>query len=165
MTKKQFWFWSKVTPYNFSELRSDRYYKHRTNDYNSLKNAIIEKAQEDWLEKQLFNQKKHILQPLTDVSTEKSAKPPEKEKSVKENFPSGHPQTFSGEKGKGKGKGKGATPKPRNVRPIVETQPPRFAATIYCKWCKKKGHYEEKCWSKEKWEKSQKKSLKMPKYL
>ena len=109
------------------------------------------------MEKQLFNQKKHLLQPLTDVSTEKSVKPPGKEKPVKENFSSGHPQTTSPEKGKGKGKGGGYTPKPRNVKPNLEAQPPRFSATIFCKWCKKKGHYEDRCWSKEKWEKSQKK--------
>ena len=37
----------KLHPKSFQDLRADRYYKHRTQDFASLKNAIMEKAQED----------------------------------------------------------------------------------------------------------------------
>ena len=45
-------------PKTFGELRGDRYYKHRSEDYASLKEALLEKAKEDWLERHLFAQKK-----------------------------------------------------------------------------------------------------------
>ena len=48
----------KLHPKFFQELRADRFYKHRTNDYKSLKEIILEKSQEDWNERQLFAQKK-----------------------------------------------------------------------------------------------------------
>ena len=48
----------KLHPKFFQELRADRFYKHRTNDYKSLKEVILEKSQEDWNERQLFAQQK-----------------------------------------------------------------------------------------------------------
>lgn len=59
----------KVHPKTFSDLRQDRYYKHRTEDYPSLKTALIEKSKEDWLEKHLLAQKKQSLQPLVETQT------------------------------------------------------------------------------------------------
>jgi hypothetical protein len=47
----------KLHPKTFGELRGDRHYKHRTEDYGSLKEAILEKVKEDWLERHLFQQK------------------------------------------------------------------------------------------------------------
>jgi hypothetical protein len=37
-----------------------------------------------------------------------------------------------------------------------EMPPPRFRATVVCKFCKKKGHYEDECWTKEKVERKEK---------
>ena len=52
----------KLHPKTFGELRSDRYYKHRTESYTSLKEALLEKSKEDWMKRQLFAQKKQVLQ-------------------------------------------------------------------------------------------------------
>ena len=53
----------KLHPSTFQELRADRHYKHRTQDFLQLKQALIEKVNEDWLERQLFSQKRQFLQP------------------------------------------------------------------------------------------------------
>ena len=49
-------------------------------------------------------------------------------------------------KGKGKGKGKGNGGFSRSPRPPIE--PPKFQASIQCKWCGRKGHYDSYCWDK-----------------
>jgi hypothetical protein len=62
-----------------------------------------------------------------------------------------------GGKGKGRGRadtfGKGGKGKGENAR---EPKPPEFKAKIICKFCKKTGHYESSCWSKEKAERKKK---------
>ena len=52
----------KVHHRTFTELRLDRFYKHRTECYEDLKTSLLEKSQEDWLEKHL--QKKVALNTL-----------------------------------------------------------------------------------------------------
>ena len=39
----------KLHPKSLSDLRSDRFYKHRTEDFQSMKSVLIDKANEDWL--------------------------------------------------------------------------------------------------------------------
>jgi len=51
----------KLHPKTFGELRSDRYYKHRTENFEALKDALLEKSKEGWMERQLFVQKKQVL--------------------------------------------------------------------------------------------------------
>jgi hypothetical protein len=48
----------KIHGKTWSEMRSDRYYKSRTSNFYDLKEALLEKAQEDWLERNLTQQKK-----------------------------------------------------------------------------------------------------------
>ena len=56
----------KVHPKMFSEMRLDRYYKRRTETFEDLKEALIEKSKEDWLERHLYQQKKQSLQTFSD---------------------------------------------------------------------------------------------------
>jgi hypothetical protein len=157
----------KLHPKTFGELRGDRYYKHRTETYQSLKEALLEKAKEDWLERQLFAQKKQVLQTL---DAQPNAMQVDTEPQI---FQRTSPEIG---KGKGKGKGKGGKGKGKrrgdfhSSRPGFQGNPkdpnwqtsnaqaivPRFSATIYCKFCRKKGHYEDACWSKAKYEKKKK---------
>ena len=58
--------------------------------------------------------------------------------------------------GKGKGKGKGER------KPIAEAEP-QFKARIQCKFCHKTGHYEDRCWAKQKEERKAKKGSHPPK--
>ena len=172
----------KVHPKTFQDLRQDRYYKHRTQDYQSLKSALIEKANEDWLERHLLQQKKQSLQPLVESqSTKPSSQPkpattttgsgpaaqdsPKRGKGMSQNSATNRQQGQGRGSQKGRGKGKGiAAGKDRTVsvsRFSRNTAPDsqnssRFSATIICKWCNKKGHYEDFCWAKERWEKRQK---------
>ena len=143
----------KLHPKTFTELRSDRYYKHRTEDFGSLKEALLEKCKEDWLERHLFAQKKQVLQTL-------EAQPP-KPMQIDSNE-NGQSQNGKGKgKGKGKGGGKGAgkgkgvtqNAKPYAKEQVIQDAYPKFSATIWCKWCHRRGHYEDTCWSKEKFEK------------
>ena len=122
----------------------------------------MEKSQEDWNERQLFAQKRAMLQTL------------EVPMQIDENLQSQNIATSSNAKGKekgfgkGKGKGKGEStssfsqrrPNSGNFRNFGKDPkqgnvqgPPKFSATIYCKFCKKKGHYEDQCWTKERLEK------------
>ena len=165
----------KLHPKTFAELRGDRYYKHRCEDYISLKDAILEKSKEDWLERHLFAQKKQVLQTLDAQPSNPSMDLDEKASSSQTPSNGKGKGKGSGKgngKGKGKGKGKGDSMPSRNNLPRYQKDPnlqtqggensvPRFSATIWCKWCNKKGHYEDSCWSKEKYEK--KKEPKMPK--
>ncbi len=140
----------KLHPKTFGELRQDRFYKHRTEDYQSLKEALLEKSKEDWLEKHLFNQKKQIFQPLVQKSDEHNPPGNSSNTRSKPNGPHGKGKgNGKGEKGKGKMSGA-----PNNSQ---SEQKPKFSATIFCKYCGKKGHYEDSCWSKQKSERAQKK--------
>ena len=154
----------KLHPNTFGELRGDRYYKHRTETYQALKEALLEKTKEDWLERQLFAQKKQVLQTL---DAQPNAMQVDTDQHIFQ-----RPLPENG-KGKGKGKGKGAKGKGKGRADFQSSRPglhgnlkdpnwqsfnaqaiaPRFSATIYCKFCRKKGHYEDACWSKAKYEK------------
>jgi len=124
-----------------------------------LKEALLEKSKEDWLERHLFAQKKQVLQTLEAQPSNSSMYVDPKE------------QTLQQGRGKGKKKGKGKgkvesqpfrAPQNTNFKEnnaqtaYGQSGPPRFSATIWCKWCKKKGHYEDSCWSKEKYERKKK---------
>ena len=123
----------KIHAKTWSELRSDRYYKQRTSTFLDLKEALLEKSQEDWLERNLTQQKKQTLNPLDQPESLN---------------PHQHPKPNSGKgKGKGLGKGKG---KGGEKRDPVDS---RFSATIQCSFCGKVGHYIDKCWKKQKEEK------------
>ena len=106
----------------------------------------MEKSKEDWLERHLFQQKKQTLQTLqsatSQVPTDSEDGPAKslafgkgRGKGQSQGKGKGRCQGKGQNQGKGKGKGKGASETP--------SQPPRFSVTIYCKFCKKKGHYED----------------------
>ena len=99
-------------PKTFGELRGDRYYKHpasnRTEDYASLKEALLQKAKENWLERHHFAQKKQVLQTLD--AQPSNAMQVDQEQPL---------QTSKPENGKGKGKGNG------KGKPKGESQPSR----------------------------------------
>ena len=44
----------KLHPKTFAEMRADRHFKRRNETFEDLKTALLEKAEEDWLEKNLF---------------------------------------------------------------------------------------------------------------
>jgi hypothetical protein len=112
----------------FAQLRADRYYKRRVENFDDLKVAIMEKAEEDWLERSLFQHKRENLHAMQDSQA------PSKVMN-KPNIGKGHPK-----------------PKPKaQSRQIVPNdpktkEPPKFHATIHCKFCGKKGHYDYPCW-------------------
>ena len=99
-------------PKTFGELRGDRYYKHpasnRTEDYASLKEALLQEAKENWLERHHFAQKKQVLQTLD--AQPSNAMQVDQEQPL---------QTSKPENGKGKGKGNG------KGKPKGESQPSR----------------------------------------
>ena len=93
---------------------------------------MFEKAGEDWQERHLVQLKKENVHTLVEDVSEK----PKNDVPV--------PPYHYGGKGKGKGKGKGGGQKfsRQNV------DPPKFNASIQCKFCGRKGHYDTKCWDK-----------------
>lgn len=111
----------KLHPKFFQELRSDRYFKHRTQDFESLKRAILEKSQEDWVERNLVSQKKQLLQPMGEVTNRTST-------------PAGHvppiapkPETKSGGKSFGKGKGQF---KPKHQEILLHNPDPNLSLSL-----------------------------------
>lgn len=119
----------KIHPRTFQEMRQDRFYKRKCENYEDLKESLFEKAEEDWQERHLVQLKKENVHTLVEDVSEK----PTKDVQV--------PFHNSG-KGKGKGKGGGQKFSRQNV------EPPKFNASIQCKFCGRKGHYDTKCWDK-----------------
>ena len=117
---------NKVPHQYFLNMRQDRYYKPNTETYSDFKRVLMEKSKEDLLERSLFP---------TSTMSHVSGVP----SSSQQVYPT---QTHITGKGKGKGKGK-----PPASKPDPTTTPqPRFSATLFCKHCGKKGHYDTKCW-------------------
>ena len=115
----------KIHPKTYAEMRADRFFKRRTETFTDLKNALLEKVEEDWQERHLVQLKKETIHALqNDDSAVRSH-------------------------GRGKGKGKGAgPPKGKGFNKSVQNDPPNFQASITCKHCGKRGHYDTKCWFK-----------------
>ena len=57
--------------------------------------------------------------------------------------------------GRGKGKGKGG---PSKKPQKDQRTPSHFTVTLECKYCGRKGHYEDECWTKEKDERKRQQS-------
>ena len=107
----------KIRPKTYAEMRADRFFKRRTETFIDLKNALMEKSEEDWQEKHLVQLKKETIHALQNED------------------PGGKPF------GKGKGKGKGAgQQKGKGLSKSVQNDPPNFQASITCKHCGEKGH-------------------------
>ena len=148
----------KVQPKTFQELRADRHYKRRTENFDDLKVALLEKAQEDWLERHLFLQKKQVLNTLQEPFPSAVSQNSNQGKGSSTQS-QGKSQSQSQSQNRGKGKGKGQPQgkgKGKGANPSNESQPPRFSVTVFCKFCNKKGHYEDQCWSKQREEKKKK---------
>ena len=114
----------------FKELMSDRFYRNQTEDFLELKKALLNKSAEDWCDKHLSLGKGLFALDEMDVDRQPN--------SVKSGKDSG--------RGKGKGKPK---PHPKLVRQTETGQKEvhqKFSATVFCKYCQKKGHYEADCW-------------------
>ena len=70
----------KLHPKFYGEIRSDKNWKRRAEDYAGLRSVVMEKAQEDWLERMLLQSKsgaKQSLKPSVEAETqpEKPAPP------------------------------------------------------------------------------------------
>ena len=115
----------KIHPRTYTEMRSDRFFKRRTETYSDLKSALLEKVEEDWQERHLVQLRKEHVHALQDET----------------------PQKFPG-KGKGKGKGHSTQNGKGFNKRVQNDEPPKFHASITCKYCKKRGHYDTKCWFK-----------------
>jgi hypothetical protein len=139
----------KLHPRTYGEIRADRFYKRRSETFSDLKATLVEKVGEDWVEKNLLK-RENFLRPLMEKGAGKGEKDPENGEKKVAGKAGGKGVGKGGEKGSGKGKGRGRGAREKNFE---DTPAPKFGATIYCKFCKKKGHYEDKCWSKEKYEK------------
>ena len=121
----------KLHPKTFSEMRADRHFKRRTETFEELKAALLEKSEEDWLEKNLLQLKRENVHTMQDGSSQPAQK-------TQTQFPRSSAGKGRGKGGKGKGKG--------NSDPEKPPDPPKFSVTVNCKWCGRKGHYENKCW-------------------
>ena len=146
----------KLHPKTFAEMRSDRHYKRRMETYMDLKQAILEKAEEDHVERHLFQLKKENLHTLQEEVQGKSLpKPHEKPHELGKGKGKGKGQ------GRGKGKGKGmSTQANSDPKPLEQ---PKFSASIQCKWCGRKGHYDNKCWDKHPEQRPKNFKFKVPK--
>ena len=163
----------KLHPRLWQELRQDRYYKRRTESYNELKACLLEKSQEDWLERHLLGPKKAALHTLSTQESPQTKTDADTEMlSAQASFP-GPPVSQGKGRGKGRGKGgfsggrvtsqsskgsfggKGAPGKGKGRGKGSSPGPPHFQATVWCKFCGKKGHYVDDCWTKKKKEKAQ----------
>ena len=51
----------KIHTKTFMEMRADRYYKRRVENYDELKLALMEKVEEDWFERHVFSTKERKL--------------------------------------------------------------------------------------------------------
>ena len=78
----------KIHPKSFAEIRSDRFFKRRSETYSEMKEVRLSKTGEDWMEKQILG-----TLPKVKVNTLEEVSPPVE-------------ATAKG-KGKGKGRGKG----------------------------------------------------------
>ena len=167
---------SKIPPPMLKEIQTERAWRSRCDTFESLKDLLREKAKDDALERHIFNQMQKRDKTFFMADDAFS-----------------HQQFAMQEHGKGKGKGgrgKGETPNSSNQtnssNPFPLTQimtqasqgkgkgkgtfyvrPPQFKAKIVCKFCKKTGHYESDCWTKEKVERQKKqedkkKQIRMP---
>lgn len=119
----------------WAEIRADRYYRSRSEDYASLKATLTEKFSEDYTEKHLLPKqphKAHGLQTLQDPDPKR----PKGDHQPTPNFEPSQSSNLGPPQLKGKG-GKG------NYQPEN-----RFGVTILCKHCGKKGHYESRCFTK-----------------
>jgi hypothetical protein len=166
----------KLHPKTFSELRADRHYRRRTETFDDLKLAVLEKSQEDWLEKAL--QKKVTLHTLQESPLSMTQSPAHADTEI---APPAHKPEGGPFRGKGKGKGRGSHgkggvssgfssvkggfgPKGSSGKGFGNakgqgkgaSEPPHFQVTVFCKFCNRKGHYEDQCWSKAKVERKSK---------
>ena len=74
----------KIHPKTFSELRQERYFKHRTNDFTSLKSALSEKVNEDWIERHIQKQNTNVFTPWWKVQCPELLKNHRKEGKLKD---------------------------------------------------------------------------------
>ena len=112
-------------------MRADGYYKRRVEGYDELKVALMEKVEEDWLERHLFQQKRenlHTLQEPLEQRKTPNAKPFQRKPKPKPKPSAKHQAKMEQD----------AKPK----------EPPRFTASLQCKFCGRKGHYDSPCWDK-----------------
>ena len=159
---------SKLNPETWREIRAERTWRNRCDSYESLKELLREKSKDDNLERYLFSQvhkreRGFFMGEETPIYNQfalgkgkggrgkgnPTPAPPQNPNSNFQNHAS-QPlsQIMSQAMGKGKGKGK------RKCQQDVK--PPQFKAKIVCKFCKKTGHYESDCWTKEKVERQKK---------
>ena len=96
----------KLHPKTFAEMRSDRHFKRRTESFEDLKSALLEKAEEDWLERNLLQLKRENVHTLQDGQSQPAQKTQTQT-----------PKPFGKGRGKGgKGKGQGGGNPQKNPR-------------------------------------------------
>ena len=135
----------KIHPKTLSEMRSNNIFRRRTEKFPEICEALREKVHDDWTDRTLgfgvtSSRGLNILS--SDPPTESSP-----------TF--GSPQPAHVHPGKGKGKGKGPVQgkgkgkgKGQRSRSQSREPPNRFTASVMCKHCGRKGHYEATCWDK-----------------
>ena len=131
---------SKIHDKTFKEMRSERVFRSKTEDYEELKVALQEKATEEWADKniQLSKGSRQLLA-LDEMSVDQNASPQN--------------QNHQKHKSRGRGRVKGVS-NPSNPPKTPQVQNPKgdaqqkFSASISCKFCQKRGHYDADCWVK-----------------
>ena len=106
------------------------------------------------LRKTLSTKKKALLHPLNEATpmiTDAKQKYPETFQKV----PTRQYEPIKPSEGRGKGKGKGG---PSKKPQKDQRTPSHFTVTLECKYCGRKGHYEDECWTKEKDERKRQQS-------
>ena len=151
---------SKINAAQWKEIRAERSWRKRCETYEDLKTLLREKARDDYLERFLLDQvQKKERTFYMESQGQNYGKGYGKGKGWHANeFQSQemHFQLSEQGKGKGKGRGRGEPNAGKGGKGKGEPKAPEFKAKIVCKFCKKTGHYESNCWSKEKAERKQK---------
>lgn len=99
----------KIHPKTFQEMRNDRHFKCRTENFKELKEALLEKSKEDWLERQLFPQRKMAIQTCIETNgSDMSSNPPPPRNGSPTMMPKGPPKQARkiGARAKERGKAK-----------------------------------------------------------
>ena len=151
---------SKIPEEWWREMRSTKAERAQTEGFEVLKVALLEKAKDEMNEKLIQQFRRKLAAPLRaekeKVRMAEALQPKPRDEEVEAKRPrfeasnaagKGKGMRFQSQAGKGKGRGRSQS-QPR-------AEEPKFQATIYCKFCHKKGHYTDECWSKRNAERRQ----------
>ena len=139
----------KIPAQTWKDIRSDRIWRTQCDTFENLAQLLRTKAKEDHLERFLFNQqRKEKLNVVQTVDVPMSSAHPDVPSSA---------DRHGNWRGRGKGKGRSkSVEKGKGHANRPAPSEPCFRAKVECKFCGRTGHYENKCWQKQKEERKKK---------